>query len=92
MLLGQEQRRTSDGLVVTRSYHNFDHVWKANHELKKEIGDGFTEKREMRHILRLPAELEDVDPIVKYAMQGDKTCQRLMVAKYAATKVCTGNI
>lgn len=92
MLLGQEQRRTADGLVITRSYHNFDHVAEANHQLKKEIGDGFTKSREMRHKARIPAELVEVDPLVSAAVQGDKICMRLAMAKYPFIKVCDGNV
>jgi hypothetical protein len=92
MLLGQEERKTADGLVVTRSYYNFDHVKEANHELKKEIGKGFTDGREMRHIARIPVELADVDPLVASALEGDRTCMRLAMAKYNFIKVCDGNI
>jgi hypothetical protein len=92
MLIGQEQIKTADGLVKTRSYYNFDHVAEANHELKKEIGDGFTKSREMRHMARIPAELCDVDPLVKAAAEGDRVCLRLAIAKYPFLKVCNGNI
>jgi hypothetical protein len=92
MLLGQEQRRTADGLIVTRNYYNFDHVAEANHELKKEIGKGFTEGKEMRHIARIPAELADVDPLVDHALQGDRVCMRLAMAKYNFIKVCDGGV
>lgn len=92
MLLGQEQRRTADGLVVTRSYHSFDHVMEANKELNNEIRDGFTKSREMRHMARIPAELVDIDPLVAAAVEGDKVCMRLAMAKYPWIKVCDGRI
>ncbi|WP_094603459.1 hypothetical protein SPSIL_015160 [Sporomusa silvacetica DSM 10669] len=92
MLLEQDYIQRPDGLVVTRSYHNFDHVAEANHELKKEIGDGFTKSREMRHTARIPAELVDVDPLVAAAVAGDKVCMRLAMAKYPYIKVCTGGV
>lgn len=92
MLLGQEQIKTADGLIKTRSYYNFDHVAKANHNLKKEIGDGFTKTREMRHEARIPAELADVDPLVAQALQGDNVCLRLAMAKYPFIKVCEGGV
>jgi len=92
MLLGQENLKNKNGDIYVRSYYNFDHVWQANQELKKEIGNGITGSGEMRHVLRIPVELEDCDPLVKYALQGDQTCRRLMVAKYQGAKVCTGNL
>jgi hypothetical protein len=92
MLLGQEYIQRPDGLVVTRSYHNFNDVWKQNNELNKVIGKGMSEGKEMRHKFAIPAELADCDPIVAAALEGDKVCQRLMVARYPQVKVCDGNI
>jgi hypothetical protein len=92
MLLGQEYIQKPNGLIVTRSYYNFNEVWKQNHELRKEMGDGFSKEREMRHKFAIPAELADVDPLVAAALEGDRVCQRLMAAKYPQTKVCDGNI
>jgi len=92
MLLGQEALRKKNGDLFTRSWYNFDHVSEANKELKYEIGDGMTKSREMRHVARIPAELADCDPLVKAALEGDKTCLRLTLAKYPFLKVCSGNI
>jgi hypothetical protein len=92
MLLGEEYIKRPDGLIVTRSHYNFDHVWEANYELSKEIGDGFTQSRELRHTLRIPGELADCDPLVAAASEGDKVCMRLAVARYPRLKVCSGNL
>lgn len=92
MLIGEELLKHSNGDVFTRSYYNFDHVAKANHDLKKEIGDGFTKSREMRHEARIPAELVDIDPLVKAAVEGDSLCLRLAIAKYPFIRVCEGNV
>jgi hypothetical protein len=92
MLIGEELKKHSNGDIYVRSYYNFDHVAEANHLLKKEIGDGFSEKREMRHTARIPQELADVDPLVAQAIAGDKVCMRLAIAKYPFIKVCNGSI
>jgi hypothetical protein len=64
----------------------------GNNELRKEIGDGFTKEREMRHIMRIPVYLSDCDPLVAAALKGDKVCRRLAIAKYPFIKVCDGNV
>lgn len=92
MLIGQEELKHKNGDIFTRSYYDFRHVAQANHELKKEIGDGFTKTREMRHKARIPADLVDVDPLVKAAVEGDKLCMRLAMAKYPFIKVCSGGV
>lgn len=92
MLIGEEYIQLPDGLMVTRSYYNFDHVMAANKELNNEIRDGFSKSREMRHKARIPAELVDIDPLVEQAVQGDKVCMRLAMAKYPWIKVCDGRV
>lgn len=92
MQIGEEYIKRPDGLIVTRSYYNFDDVWERNYELNKAIGNGFSQEREMRHILGIPGELCDVDPLVAWAAEGDRVCMRLAVARYPRMKVCDGNI
>lgn len=94
MLVGQELLKHSNGDVFTRNYYDFGHVAKANHNLKKEIGNGFTDTREMRHETRIPAEMDDINafPLIYHGLRGDETSMRLAIAKYPFIKVCDGNI
>jgi hypothetical protein len=91
MLVGQEARKTTEGLVITKNHYDLSNVMVANKELKHEIQDGFTESREMRHIARIPDFMSD-DPLVSAALQGDRTCMKLMFAKYPFLKVCEGGV
>lgn len=92
MLIGQEYIQKPSGLIVTRSHYNFDEVWEQNVALRKRESNGYSDEREMQHVLRIPSELTDVDPIVAHAANGDEVCMRLAVARYPRIKVCTGNI
>lgn len=91
MLIGQEQRKTTDGLVITKSHYDLSNVMVANKELRHEIQDGFTKTREMRHIARIPDFMAD-DPLVSAALSGDRVSMRLMFAKYPWMKTCDGGV
>lgn len=92
MLIGEEYIQRPDGLIVTRSHYKFDEVWERNQEMRKRESNGFSDGREMQHILGIPSELADVDPIVAMAAQGDEVCMRLAAARHPRIKVCAGNI
>lgn len=92
MLTGVETRQLPSGEIIVRRHVNFDQEFKENQELRKDIGKGFSEGREMRHIARIPLDLEDMDPLVAQALRGDRVCMRLAMARYPGIKVCDGGV
>lgn len=61
---------------------------------RNEIGKGFTQTKEMRHVVRIPNWLRGVDPAVdEYCKHpNDKFLKTIVLARYPKLKVCEGGI
>jgi transposase len=92
MLRRVETIKLPSGEIIIRRHVNFDREFQENHELKKEKGKGFSKSRELRHIARIPLELEEIDPLVAAALRGDRVCMRLAMARYPGIKICEGGV
>ncbi len=90
-----EEHIIADGNKI-RIHKKFEayYTLKDLDQRRNEIGKGFTQTKEMRHVVRVPNWLRGIDLAVdEYCKHpNDKFLKTIVLARYPKLKVCQGNI